>query len=90
MSLFVVDASVGIKWFVPELLSPEAVVFRNAGHDLHVPAFLDVEITNIVWKKLQRGELTHQDADDIVRQLATLPVTRHFESSILSSGPRPG
>ena len=83
MSLFVVDASVGIKWFVPELLSPEAVVFRNAGHDLHVPAFFDVEVTNIVWKKLQRGELSRQDADDIVRQLATLPVTRHFESSIL-------
>ena len=25
MSLFVVDASVGIKWFVPEVLSSEAL-----------------------------------------------------------------
>ncbi|MBI2479620.1 MAG: type II toxin-antitoxin system VapC family toxin [Planctomycetia bacterium] len=52
MSLFVVDASVGIKWFVPEVLTPEALQFRQAGHDLHVPNFFDVEIANIVWKKL--------------------------------------
>jgi predicted nucleic acid-binding protein len=84
MSLFVVDASVGIKWFVPEVLSPEALAFRNSGHELHVPAFFDVEITNIVWKKLQRGELTRQDAGDIVQLLPTLPVTRHSESPILA------
>ncbi len=84
MSLFVVDASVGIKWFVPEVLSPAALAFRNAGHDFHVPAFFDVEITNIVWKKLQRGELNRQDADDIVKQLPTLPLVRHSESSLLA------
>lgn len=85
MSLFVVDASVGIKWFVPEVLSPEALVFRNSGHDFHVPAFFDVEIANIVWKKLQRGELNRQEAHDIVTQLATLPVMRHPESPLLAA-----
>lgn len=84
MSLFVVDSSVGIKWFVPEVLSPDALAFRNSGHELHVPAFFDVEITNIVWKKLQRGELTRQDAGFIVQLLPTLPVTRHSESPILA------
>jgi predicted nucleic acid-binding protein len=84
MSLFVVDASVGIKWFVPEVLSPEALGFRKSGHDFHVPAFFDVEITNIVWKKLQRGELNRQEANDIVTQLATLPVMRHPESPLLA------
>jgi predicted nucleic acid-binding protein len=85
MSLLVVDASVGIKWFVPEILSPEAVTLRNAGHDLHIPDFFEVEIANIVWKKLRRGELTRADADDIVTQLVALPLTRHAESPLLAS-----
>lgn len=84
MSLFVVDASVGIKWFVPEVLSLEALAFRSAAHDLHAPAFFDVEVTNIVWKKLQRGELNHQEANDIVNQLPNLPVARHPESLLLT------
>ncbi|MGI8982484.1 MAG: type II toxin-antitoxin system VapC family toxin [Pirellulaceae bacterium] len=84
MSLFVVDASVAIKWFVPEILSPEAMAFRKSGHDFHAPNFFDVEITNIAWKKLQRGELTRQDADDIVQQLAILPVARHSETQLLA------
>ena len=29
MSLYIVDASVGIKWFVPEVLSPQALVSQR-------------------------------------------------------------
>ncbi len=85
MSLFVVDTSVGIKWFVPEVLTPEALMFRHVGHDLHVPAFFGVEIANVVWKKLRRGELNRTDANDIVMQLPILPLTRHPESSLLAA-----
>jgi len=85
MSLLVVDASVGIKWFVPEVLSPEALALRHAGHDLHVPNFFEVEIANIVWKKHRRGELNRVDAEDIVTQLVLLPLTRHAESPLLAS-----
>ena len=85
MSPFVVDASVGIKWFVPELLTAQALLFRQAGHELHVPSFFEIEITNVVWKKLRRGELLRNEADDIVRQLSALPLTRHDESPLLAS-----
>jgi predicted nucleic acid-binding protein len=85
MSLLVVDASVGIKWFVPEVLTAEALRLRHVGHELHVPAFFDVEVANIVWKKLRRGELNRVDADDIVTQLPALPLTRHPDSPLLAS-----
>jgi predicted nucleic acid-binding protein len=85
MSLLVIDASVGIKWFVPEVLTAEALRLRHAGHELHVPAFFDVEVANIVWKKLRRGELNRVDADAIVTQLQVLPLTRHPDSPLLAS-----
>lgn len=50
MSPYVVDASAGIKWLIPEVLTPDALRLRNSGAPLHVPAFFDVELANIVWK----------------------------------------
>jgi len=44
MSVFVVDASVGLKWFVPEVHSPDALRLQDPTHQLHVPAFYDVEV----------------------------------------------
>jgi predicted nucleic acid-binding protein len=50
VSLFVVDASVGMKWFVPEVFTPDALRLRGGGHALHVPTLFDVEVANILWK----------------------------------------
>jgi len=36
MSVFVVDASVGIKWFIPEVHTPDALRLRDPIHELHV------------------------------------------------------
>ena len=36
MSLFVVDASVGVKWFVPEVHSDAAQRLQDPAHELHV------------------------------------------------------
>ncbi len=52
--LFVVDSSVAIKWFVPEIHTVEAIRVRAAGRSLHAPAFIDVEMGNVLWKKVQR------------------------------------
>jgi predicted nucleic acid-binding protein len=57
MSVFVVDSSVVVKWFVPEVSEAEALRVRDGGTPLHAPNFLDVEVGNILWKKVQRGEL---------------------------------
>jgi predicted nucleic acid-binding protein len=78
MIVYVVDSSVAIKWYVPEVLDAEARRLRAGGVALHAPDFLDVEIAAIVWKKRRRGDLTRQDADDLLNDLAGLTVVaRH-------------
>jgi predicted nucleic acid-binding protein len=78
MSLYVVDSSVAIKWYVPEVHDAEAQRLRAGGAVLHAPDFLDVEVAAILWKKIRRGVLTRGDADDILNELAGLAmVTRH-------------
>lgn len=84
MSVVIVDASVGVKWFVPEVLAAEARQWRNGSDELHIPAFFfDLEIANILWKKIRRAEITRADADLILAQLPTLPLTRHAEGPAL-------
>ncbi len=85
MSLFVVDASVGVKWFVPEVHADAAQRLQDPAHELHIPTFFDVEVANIVWKKLRRGELTRTEADMILGQLPLLPVTRHPEGPLITA-----
>jgi predicted nucleic acid-binding protein len=80
LSAIVVDASVGVKWFLPEVHATEARQWRNGPDELHVPAFFfDLEIANILWKKVRRAEITRSDADLILGQLSSLPVTRDPE-----------
>ncbi len=86
MSVIVVDASVGLKWFLPEPHAAEARHWRAGPDELHVPAFFfDLEIANILWKKVRRGEIARADADLILSQLPALPLTRHSEAPSLAS-----
>jgi predicted nucleic acid-binding protein len=61
MKLLVVDASVGVKWFVPEVHSDAAQRLQDQAYQLNVPAFFDLEVANIIWKKLLKGELTRPE-----------------------------
>jgi predicted nucleic acid-binding protein len=86
MSAIVVDASVGIKWFLPEVHSAEARRWRGASHELHVPAaFFEIEIAGILWKNVRRGDLDAADADAVLAQVPSLPLTRHVEAPLLPS-----
>ena len=84
LNVIVVDASVGVKWFVPEVHAGEARQWRNGPDELHVPTFFfDLEIANILCKKIRRAELSRADADLILGQLPALPLTRHSETPLL-------
>jgi predicted nucleic acid-binding protein len=86
LSAIIADASVGVKWFVPEVHAAEARQWRNGPDELHVLAFFfDLEIANILWKKVRRTEITRADADLILGQLPALPITRHPEPPLLAS-----
>ncbi|HWB11122.1 MAG TPA: type II toxin-antitoxin system VapC family toxin [Pirellulales bacterium] len=85
MSVYIVDASTGVKWFVPEVDSDAALRLQNPVYQLHVPSLFDAEVANTIWKKLRRGELSSATANSIIAQLASVPVSRHVDGSLVSA-----
>jgi predicted nucleic acid-binding protein len=82
VSVYVVDANVVAKWFVPERLSEEARGLLDGVHELATPDLLWPEIGNVLWKKSRAGELMPREAVGIVRGLERLPLTV-FPSRVL-------
>jgi predicted nucleic acid-binding protein len=82
VSGYVVDASVAIKWFIPEIHSEAAVQARRLRQQLHVPAFLSLELGNVITKKIRRGELTRADGKTILKELRHLPLQRHADERL--------
>ncbi len=60
MITLVIDASVAVKWVVEEDGTPEALVLRRRSK-LIAPELLAAECANILWKKVQRGELSRDE-----------------------------
>ena len=54
MTEFVVDASVALKWFVPETDSDLAEQLLVSGTKLHAPRFLALETVNAAWKNWRK------------------------------------
>ncbi len=83
MTRVVVDASVAIKWFIPERFSEAAWRLRGPDLRLSVPAFFWLEIGNVLAKKIRRDELTRDEGDYILRELRHLPLQRHADERLL-------
>jgi predicted nucleic acid-binding protein len=74
VSVFVVDASVVIKWFVPELHSDRARRLLAAAHQYLSPDLLFPEVGNAIWKKVRRGELTAKEGQRLAVDIAGIAV----------------
>jgi predicted nucleic acid-binding protein len=85
LSLYVVDANVAVKWFVPEHLSDEATRLLDDRHELACPDLLWPELGNVLWKKARAGQLTAQEAARIVQSLDEFPLTV-FPSRLVLEG----
>ena len=57
----VIDASVAVKWVVPEPVSERAELLLD--HGLVAPDLLFAECANVLWEKVRRGELTKEEAE---------------------------
>lgn len=76
----VVDASVAVKLFVPEVLSTEAqTVFtrfaQENGAELIVPDLFFIECANVFWKWVQRSAYPAKAAQEHLRDLTGLGLT---------------
>lgn len=80
----VLDASVAIKWYIPETLSAEARRFMSPRFRLHVPSFFAAECGNTIWKKVaQRRELDRDRGREILEELLAYPMQVHDTGGLI-------
>jgi predicted nucleic acid-binding protein len=80
----VVDASVAVKWFVPENHSVEATRLLDVGFRRHIPVLLHSEVGQTIWKKVhQRKEIDAAEGRSIVRGLMITPLELHAVTPLL-------
>lgn len=62
----VVDASVAVKWLLPEDGREHALrlqdLYQEEKIDLIAPSLLAVEVANVLWKRARRGDLSPETA----------------------------
>jgi len=59
----VVDASIAVKWVIPEELSDRADRLRAGYDEMLAPDLLLTEVANALWKKTARREILPVEAD---------------------------
>jgi predicted nucleic acid-binding protein len=83
VSAYVVDASIGVKWFMPEVHSEAARRLRGAEAMLHAPMLFLLELNSVLCKLVRRGELTTREARALHREVSRLPVRLHADEPLL-------
>lgn len=75
----VVDASVAVKWLVLKPYTPQARALRadsvRLQRSLVAPPLLPAEVTNAIYQQYRRREITEQQADMAVAQIALFPIS---------------
>jgi len=69
-----VDASVVAKWFIPETGTDAALKVLDTAGQLLAPDLIYPECGNVIWKKVVRGELDHQDGRDVLVAILGAPL----------------
>ena len=85
MKKVVIDASVAVKWFVPEIHSAAAARLLEPEIVLCAPDLIGPEFANVLWKKMRRGEITRDEADEIFRAFRALPLEIHPSAFLLGA-----
>ena len=81
----VVDASVSVKWLVPEEGSGAALALTTGEHELHAPRLMAAELANALWSKARRGQMEHSKASALMASVSGMPVqTRHYIKALSS------
>lgn len=74
--MIVVDASVAVKWFLPEQGAAEAQAILSRPEKLIAPSLIRVEVAAAITRKVRLGELEAGEAEEVC----------HFWMRALSSG----
>lgn len=77
MTRIVVDASVAMKWFLPEKDSDSADRVLTSAWPMHVPDLLLVETASVLWKKVRSSHLSRSEAATIRHGLESVSLILH-------------
>lgn len=84
--MYVVDASVVIKWFLPEAYKEAADVllrgFLSQQLQLMAPDFIVAEIGNVLWKRSIRKDISVAQANESYQYFLTLALPLRASSTI--------
>lgn len=83
MTLFVVDASVAMKWLLREEHFEAARRLRDSRYRLSAPDYMLLETDNAFCKHVRRGEMARADAEDGRRTLRAFPIEYHGLETLL-------
>lgn len=84
--LYVIDAGVAVKWFIPE--EDSAIAHRLLtrylqGRDTAIaPDLLVSECGNVFWRRCRQGDLTPEEANESLADLLTLNIPLVSASSL--------
>jgi predicted nucleic acid-binding protein len=82
LSLYVIDASVAVQWFLPEPQSEAANRLRNKGNQLYVPRLFFLELDNVILKHVRRKRLSPAAAGHIRSALGQNPFRIHSDETL--------
>jgi predicted nucleic acid-binding protein len=74
MTPLVVDASVAAKWVFPEVFSSQSRRLLSARYDVIAPDLIWCELGNIAWKRVRRGEISSDEAAQVIADLVRMPI----------------
>lgn len=68
------DASVAVKWFLPEIHCDAARLLLNGDDELLAPELILPEVGNVLWKKWRTSELTATEVIAILQDFRRFPL----------------
>ena len=78
-----VDASVAVKWLLPEVHSEAARrLFERKEVEFWAPDLIWSEIGNVLWKKCRRAEMPVDEAGELFEAFRHLPLRTHSSQAL--------
>lgn len=88
MTQVVVDANVAVKWLVDEDQQREAARLLQDESELHAPRVLATEVANVLWQKVERGEIETTAASVLADTVQRLPLEWADDEQIIADAVR--
>jgi predicted nucleic acid-binding protein len=83
VSFFVVDASVAVKWFFPEIHSDAALRLLTGKHTLSAPDLIFAEFGNVLWKRFRKKEISRSEVSATIAAFLSVPLRLQSSQTML-------